>query len=190
MKLLKKNTIRIGKIQRLILLMSLYGVALGSAYTLGRQKKIYEGVKREIANFRNDHIKRASESLFRAHLMRKVENKDGTTTLELTGKGKEFALTFDLENIKLSRLKKWDGKWRIVSYDIPVHMNKIRRSVAYHIKNAGMRELQNSMFIYPYPCHQEIRYIIEFYNAWKYVRFVVADFIDNEKELKKIFSLS
>lgn len=186
----RKNKIKVGKIQRLVLLLSLYSISLGSAYTLSRQKKIYQSIKEEISNFRNDHIKRASESLFKARLVRKIENKDGTTTLELTERGKEFALTFDLENIKLSELKRWDGKWRIVSYDIPIKLNKVRKSIAYHLKNSGMKELQNSMFIYPYPCHQEIRYIIEFYNAWKYVRFVVADFIDNEKELKKIFSLS
>ena len=93
-------------------------------------------------------------------------------------------------NGKLPREEKWDKKWRMVIYDIPVRLNKVRESLRYQLKRIGMKELQKSVFIYPYPCHKEIKYIIEFYNAWKYIIFTETIFLNREDKLKKHFSIS
>ena len=95
-----------------------------------------------------------------------------------------------MENMKLPREEKWDGKWRIVIYDIPVRLNKVRESLRYQLKRMGMKEIQKSVFVYPYSCHKEIKYIIEFYFAWKYINFIEATFINNEEKLKKHFDIS
>ena len=51
-------------------------------------------------------------------------------------------------------------------------------------------EYQKSVFVQPYDCKNEIEYIIEFYNIRKYVRFIIADSLDNELHLINHFKLN
>ena len=74
-------------------------------------------------------------------------------------------------------------------YDIPIRLNKVRESLRYQLKRIGMKEIQKSVFVYPHPCHKEIKYIVEFYNAWKYIHFLEITFINGEEKLKKHFNL-
>ena len=52
-----------------------------------------------------------------------------------------------------------------------------------------MIELQKSVLISPYPCDQEVEFILEFYNARKYVRFLLVEKVDNELHLVNKFHL-
>ena len=164
--------------------------AIGHTYSNRKQWEIVKEVYKEFQEYDNYTLERASESLFKSKLVDEQSNKDGTTTIVLTNKGREYALAFDMENMKLPREEKWDGKWRIVIYDIPVKLNKVREGLRYQLKIIGMKEIQKSVFVYPHPCHKEIKYIIEFYFAWKYMHFMEATFINGEDKLKKHFGIS
>ena len=48
----------------------------------------------------------------------------------------------------------WDGKWRIVAYDIPAPHNKLRDEVRYVLKQAGFRKLHHSIWIFPHDCKE------------------------------------
>ena len=74
-------------------------------------------------------------------------------------------------------------------FDIPEKLRRLRDSLRLHFREIGFIELQNQFFIHPYSCDKEIEFIIEFYNARKYVRFILAENIDNELDLKKKFNL-
>ena len=62
-------------------------------------------------------------------------------------------------------------------------------SLRLHFKEIGLIELQKSVFVSPYPCSREIEFILEFYNAKKHVRFILAKKIDNQLHLMKKFNL-
>ena len=181
---------RIGNLQKKILLLLLTCQALSFNYSRSKQWKALKEIHKEFEEDREDSIERASQSLFKSKLVEERSNKDGTTTIVLTQKGREYAMAFDMENTKLSHEEKWDGKWRMVMYDIPIKLNKVRESLRYQLKRIGMKEIQQSVFVYPYQCHKEIKYIIEFYFAWKYIHFLEATFINGEDKLKKHFKLS
>ena len=85
--------------------------------------------------------------------------------------------------------KQWDKKWRIVMFDIPERLKRLRNSLRWHFREIGLIELQKSVFVHPYPCDDEIEFIVEFYNSRRYVRFVVAERIDSELHLRKKFDL-
>ena len=74
-------------------------------------------------------------------------------------------------------------------FDIPEKLRGLRNSLRFHFKKIGLIELQKSVFVYPYPCSDEIEFIVELYNARKYVRFILAENIDNELHLTKKFDL-
>lgn len=89
--------------------------------------------------------------------------------------------------MKIQEPKHWDGKWRMVLFDIPSSMKKLRDNFRFHLKRLGFYQYQKSVFIHPYPCQEEIDFLLELYSARRYVRQLVVSEIDNDLHLKKIF---
>jgi len=73
--------------------------------------------------------------------------------------------------------------------DIPEELKKAREAVRHHLKRLGFYPLQKSVFVFPYECENELEFITEFYNIRRYVRYIIAEKIDNEFHLKKIFNI-
>ncbi|MEK7562650.1 MAG: hypothetical protein AAB509_03155, partial [Patescibacteria group bacterium] len=126
--------------------------------------------------------------IYRSKLVKKKENKDGSITFILTDKGKLKALTYKFEEMRIDK-KDWDGKWRLVFFDVPEKIRRGRDALRDKIKELGFREIQKSVFIFPYDCKNEIDFIIEFFGMRKHVRFAILEEVDNEKHLKELFGI-
>jgi len=183
------DTPRIGNMKKKILLLLLAGVALGLSRSYKKQKWILKQIPKEWEKGNKQALQRAINSLYTSHLVHEKYNKDGTTTFVLSESGKQKALRFDIDNIKIKRPVQWDKKWRIVMFDVPEKLKRLRDSLRLHFKEIGLIEFQKSVFVYPYPCSKEIEFILEFYNARKHVRFILAEKVDNELHLRKKFNL-
>lgn len=179
----------LGANQQKILLLLLGGLALGLSGSPARYFQILDSISKEWKEIDKRLLKRAIKSLYESKLISEKQNSDGTVTLVLTDKGKQKALTYDLERMKIKKPTHWDKQWRIVLFDIPNKLKKARDTLRMHLKDMGFYEFQESVFIHPYDCKDEIEYIIEFYNIRKFVRFIIANSIDNELHLKKHFNL-
>lgn len=175
--------------QKKVLLLLWGGLALG----LSGSPRVYFQILKEMSKgwqeINRQALKRAIKSLYESKLIKEKQNKDGSITLVLTGQGEKKALTYKIDEMKIKKPKVWDKKWKIVLFDIPEKKRKIRDALRDHLKNLGFYEFQKSVFAHPYDCKDEIDYIIEFYNIRKFVRFIVADSLDNELHLKKHFEL-
>lgn len=172
------------------LLFSLLGIiAAGFSYTPRQQRMAFRMIAKEWKGVTNKHLKDQINNLYRSHLIKRKVNKDGTVTLTLTDKGKMKDLTYKFENIKLENRNNWDGKWRVVMFDIPEKQRIARDIFRGKIKKIGFYELQHSVFAFPYECEDEIEYIIETYKISKWVRFGTLEKIDNDAYLKKFFGL-
>lgn len=174
--------------QKVLLLLSA-GIAFGYSYTPQRQWRILKGVAREWKRIDEKKLRNEISKLYRSKLIEKKENPDGSFTLLLTEKGKLKALTYHFQEMKVKK-ENWDGKWRIVVFDIPEKLRRERDALREKLKELGFYEFQKSVFIFPYKCQDEIDFIVEFFNLRKYVRFGVLESIDNELHLKKIFRLA
>lgn len=181
--------IRLGDNQKKILLLLLGGVALGLSGSPKRYFQILDAIKKDWKEIEKQSLRRAIKSLYQSKLISEKQNPDGTVTIILTDQGKQKALTYDLENLEIKKPNKWDQKWRIVLFDIPENRKKIRDALRYHLKNLGFFEFQKSVFVLPYDCKDEIDYLIEFYDIRRFVRFIIAESLDNELHLKKHFVL-
>ncbi|MEX2029031.1 MAG: hypothetical protein WD963_00945, partial [Candidatus Paceibacterota bacterium] len=188
-KNMNHNNPRMGTVKKKVLLLLLSGLALGLTRSGRQQLWILGKIPKEWKKINHRALQRAINSLYSSHLVQEKNNKDGTTTLILTENGKQRALRFNIDNLKIKKPVKWDGKWRIVMFDIPEKLKRLRDSLRLHFQGVGLIELQKSVLVYPYPCSDEIEFILELYNARKYVRFVLAERIDNELHLKKKFQL-
>ena len=170
-----------------ILLILLSGLALSFAYTPRQYWRAVKIAGKEWKNINKKEVQDEIRKLYQSKLVKK-ENLDGSITMVLTDKGKLKALTYKFDEMKIEK-KDWDGKWRLLIFDIPEKIRQGRNSLREKIKQLGFYELQKSAFIFPYNCKDEIDFIIEFYRLRKYARFAVLESIDNEKHLKQIFSL-
>ena len=184
------NDPRIGNLKKKVLLLLLAGLALGLTRSPKKHWWILKQIPKEWEKVNRQALERAINSLYISHLIEEKNNKDGTTTLVLNENGKQKALRFNIEKMEIKKPAKWDGKWRIVMFDIPEKLKRLRDSLRLHFQEIGLIELQKSVLVHPYPCSNEIEFILELYNARKYVRFALAENIDNELHLKKKFNLN
>ena len=79
--------------------------------------------------------------------------------------------------------KEWDGKWRIVFFDIPEPKRKHRLWLNYALQNFGYRQLQKSVLIGKFPLDQDIYQESIGRGLQNYIRIMTVGEIDDEKIL-------
>jgi len=186
----KNKTKRHGSVQKKILLLLLGGLTIGLSGSPRQAFKIVHAMQNDWKKIDEATLRRSIRSLYGDKLVSAQQNTDGTQTLVLLDKGEKWALTYKMEEMVIPTQEQWDGKWRIVMFDIPERFKKARDLFRIQLRSMGFLELQRSVFIHPYPCIDEIEYITQHYHIGKYIRFVIAESIDNEKYMKKQFKLS
>ena len=189
MSTLGKKITRLGPNQQKILLLLFGGVGLGVARTPNQYFRVLKEVKTEWQNINERALNNAIKNLYKSKLIKEKENRDGSLTMILTDNGKKKAVTFNIDNLEIKKPKKWDREWRIIIFDIPEKKRESRDVLRNILKKLGFFELQKSVFVYPYPCQDEMDYVIEFFDLRLYVRIITATKLDNELHLKKIFNL-
>ena len=58
-----------------------------------------------------------------------ITERDGQTIISITEKGKKRFLSYNFETMTIFAPKKWDGKWRIVGFDIPEKKKAAREAL-------------------------------------------------------------
>ncbi|MDO8728964.1 MAG: CRISPR-associated endonuclease Cas2 [bacterium] len=179
---------RTGQIQKKVILLLWAGLGLAMVRSPKAYFRIIKGTRKEWGMINKRALETAINSLYNSKLVSEKSNEDGTTTLILSAEGKHLALTYDLDNLVIPR-HPWDKKWRIVIFDIPEKKKGVREVLRYNLKRLGFKELQHSVFILPFECRKEIEYLIEFHNLRRFIRYIEAQHIDNELDLKHKFKL-
>lgn len=173
--------------KKIILLLSA-GVALSAAKAMGKQSMILGELVKEWKTLNRDSLSRSLLGLYRARVI-SLRPKGDAYQIVLSSEGKKLAERFNLDSLSVKRQEMWDGLWRIVLFDIPESRKKARDAIRFHLKDMGLVEYQKSVFITPYPCEKELTFVAEFFQARRYIRFIVARVIDNETEFKYKFKI-
>lgn len=163
------------------------GLSLLFAGSPLRQAKIWHAISEELQRIDKESVQRAIRGLYRSKLIDFKERGDGTVKMVLSNEGKKKALEFNIDELSIKKPKRWDSRWRIVCFDIPKEEKKLRETFRSSLRRLGFYQLQKSIFIHPYPCSDEIDFLIEVYDAREYVRQMVVVEIDNALHLKQIF---
>lgn len=172
-----------------ILLLLAGGVALGLSASPGRYSKIKKVLSKELASINQKQITRAVNRLYESKLISYDEKEDGSVELMLNDEGRTRALCYKIHEMQINKPKQWDQRWRVVLFDIPEKQKSLRDALRNKLKQLNLLEFQKSVFVHPYECRDEIDFVIELYDARRYVRFIEAVSIDNELHLKKRFNL-
>jgi len=118
------------------------------------------------------------------------KNRNGKIFVNLTEKGKEKLLKYQLGEIVIKKPKKWDHKWRIIAFDIKESRRGTRDILRKELINLGFVKLQNSVWVYPYECENVVIMLKSYLKTGKDILYVIAEKIENDKWLKKEFQLS
>lgn len=110
-------------------------------------------------------------------------------SIKITKKGETRILKYRIEDITIDKPSSWDKKWRLVIFDIPDYDKKKSNSLRYKLRDLGFIQYQKSIFIYPYPCQDQIDFIKEIFEVSAYVRLIIAIKIDDEDYFKRKFNL-
>lgn len=172
-----------------ILLLLMGGIALGLTRSPKQYFKIIKSVQKNWEWINHYALKRTIKNLYRSKLIDAKDNSDGTTTLVLTELGKKHALTYQIDEVTIPHMSSWDKKWRIVIFDIPEIFKKSRDALSKTLKRMGFYQLQKSVFVNPFECKKEMDFVVEFFNMRRFVRFILAESIDNELDIKTKFDL-
>lgn len=109
--------------------------------------------------------------------------------LELTDKGKKLILKFELESLAKDKPKKWDGKYRVVIFDISENRRSIRDRLRITIRGFGFVQLQQSVWVYPYPCQDIIELLKRYLEIHGEVIYMTVDSIEDDQWLRNTFGL-
>jgi len=102
--------------------------------------------------------------------------------VELSPKGFKKLKKLSAE-IKIDRPKKWDKKWRMVIFDVPEKFRSSRNSLRFKLLSLGLIKIQKSVYVYPFPCTDEIVSLSRSLGIEKSVTVMVADIIQGEEEI-------
>lgn len=115
--------------------------------------------------------------------------EQGKKRLRLTTKGEKYAALMGEGKLAPKKPKHWDGKWRILTFDIPEKKRNARDGIRATLTNLGFHRLQNSVWIYPYDCEDLITILKADFRMGKDVLYVVADAVEFDAPLKSHFGL-
>lgn len=118
-----------------------------------------------------------------------VEEQNGYSIVKLTYKGRLRTLKYKLEEMALEIPKHWDGKWRLIIYDITKFKRKQQSAFRRMLKKLQMLPLQKSVYLTPYSCAQEIEFLREYFEVGEEVIYIIAEKIENEEVYKRYFNL-
>lgn len=130
-------------------------------------------------------VNRSVALLEKAQLVKK--NESGIVVL--TKKGKRRLSEVERMDYQLPRPLKWDGKWRIVSFDIKERRKEVRALLRQTLEAVGFVHLHHSVWVYPHDCEEFISLLKVDYHAGVEVLYIIADYIENSGWLRRRFDL-
>lgn len=135
------------------------------------------------------YVKIVLGRLFKRKLV-KFERKGDKTFVRLTEKGKIELLKYQLGDLSINKQKKWDGKWRIIIFDIKEFKRNLRDTLRKELVNLGFMRLQNSVWVCPYECEEITILLKSSLRLGKEVLYMTVENIENDRWLKKEFNLT
>lgn len=109
--------------------------------------------------------------------------------LKITQKGKFFLLRNTFYKNNKIRKEKWDGKWRVLIFDIPENLRFIRDQIRTTLIVIGFIRLQDSVWIYPYNCEDLIVLLKADLEIGKDLLYMIVDTLEDDEEIRDYFNL-
>ncbi len=108
----------------------------------------------------------------------------------LTAHGKRKVLVYKIRELQIPKHKRWDGKWRVLIFDIPEQQRFLRDVFRNTLREWNFYKLQKSVFVTPYPCEKEIGILCSQSHLNSYVTLILAKTLGRQELIvRKYFNL-
>jgi hypothetical protein len=180
--------------QFLLMFLAIGAVACGGAVLPGILKAIKDFS--DDKNWQNQFSKKKMSNAF-AYLKHKklieiIVDDGKKTKVLLTNKGQKRVREYSIDTLEIKKPAKWDGKWRILIFDIPSKpkiYNLAREALRGKIKELGFYQMQKSTWVYPYECEDELLFIAEAFEVQKHIEILTVEKMLHENLFRKKFHL-
>lgn len=119
-----------------------------------------------------------------------LKTQRGETFISLTEKGGKRLRLYETGLAATRAREKWDGKWRVVIFDVAEDIRSARDKLRASLQNFGFVYLQRSVWVFPYECEDLISMLKTDQELWENVLYMVVEKIEGEERLRKQFRLS
>lgn len=138
----------------------------------------------------NRRMSQAINRLRERGLIERVQTDRGLA-LRLTKNGAQLAVSIEEKEkvFEMQKPKKWDGKWRIVIFDIWERRRTVRDRLRSILRTNGFVKVQDSVWVYPYDCEELFVFLRTNLRLGKGILYIVAEEIEYDEALRKHFKL-
>ena len=154
--------------------------------------KVYNSHKREKRQkeWKKYNTWRLRQVIKRLQKQKLVEiiNVDEQLVVKISDRGRQKVLKYDLEIMVLDQTN-WDGKWRIITYDIATAKKWQRQFFRQTLNRMNFLKLQRSVYLTPFKCINEIEYLRQICEVGNEVILLTVHGIENEQAYKEYFGL-
>ncbi|MEK7060491.1 MAG: CRISPR-associated endonuclease Cas2, partial [Patescibacteria group bacterium] len=149
------------------------------------------------------HLDRPAKN--RAQLYRRIAQginrleKDGLVTVtgeyakrrvKITEKGMKVMERIEFGKYAIPEPAFWDGKWRVLIFDINEKRRRVRDQLRRLLEGAGFARIQDSVWVCPYPCDEFVSLVrAHLKSGVGELRVFVAEALESDKALREHFHL-
>jgi len=183
-----------GEKQKEILLLLAKGAVLATVLIAPSTGRLFKKIKwndsswQEWKMFNKGYLQRTLRALEKRKMI-EVEEQNGVGIVKLTQNGQRQIYRMAVESLIIGKPPKWDGKWRLVFYDVLNNRSSTRDQFRSYLKGAGFYPFQKSVYLHAYPCEKEITFLKHYLGIGSEVRVVLADNIEDDAAFRAFFGV-
>jgi DNA-binding transcriptional regulator PaaX len=117
------------------------------------------------------------------------EERSGKRYARITKAGEQILKIESLRDKNAIQKKKWDGRWRVVIFDIPERRRGVRNLLRKFMREFGFVRLQDSVWIYPHDCEDLIALAKANFRIGADVLYMIVEQLERDKYLREHFDL-
>lgn len=129
-------------------------------------------------------------SFLRKRDLLKIEKRNHQIYISLSNEGKRRAGIFQLHELKIPRPKRWDGKWRLLLFDISEKKKIRREALRGMLKQLGFYPFQKSVWVHAFDCKAEAELLKDFFGLDNNeIRLITTEDLGEDSQARKVFGL-
>lgn len=120
-----------------------------------------------------------------------IQEKDGKAFVYLKNENHPKIIEYSIKSLLefKKKNKQWNGKWFLVFFDVPESQRNKRNYLRKFLIKLGFYPYQKSVYLFPYECEKEVELIKKIVEGAKYMKYIIAEKIEDESNAKKYFKL-
>lgn len=151
-----------------------------------------QGLLKTIKNYqiKRNKVIRALKNLEKKEIL-DLQEQDGKVTIYLKNENHPKIIEYSIKILLdfKKKNKQWNGKWFLVFFDVPETQRNKRDYLRRYLVKLGFYQYQKSVYLFPYECEREVELIKKIVEGAKYMKYIIAEKIEDESNAKVHFNL-